>query len=82
MSVVTKKAEKVQAVVQSLEAGFTFEQFLEAFKVQYPKDWQRVEREYAKHERKTKPGKSHPMPEPVQYMRNALNVHLKSRTPS
>jgi hypothetical protein len=28
-------------------------------------------------ERKTKPGKSHPMPEPVQYLRNALNVHCK-----
>jgi hypothetical protein len=25
----------------------------------------------------TKPGKSHPVPVPVLYLRNALNVHLK-----
>ncbi len=61
-----------------MEAGFSFEQFLAAFQAQYPKDWEKVQREYSKHERKTKPGKSHPMPEPVQYMRNALNVHLKA----
>ncbi|WP_267400687.1 hypothetical protein [Pseudomonas sp. GM_Psu_2] len=78
MSVIVKKAEKIQATVKSLEAGFSFEQFLAAFQTQYPKDWEKVQREYAKHERKTKPGKSNPMPEPVQYMRNALNVHLKA----
>ena len=36
---------------------------------------------YQEHVRKTKPGKSHPMPEPVQYLRNALNVHLKASKP-
>lgn len=78
MGVITKKAEKVKATVDTLEAGFSFEDFLAAFQAQYPKDWEKVQREYAKHERKTKPGKSHPMPEPVQYLRNALNVFLKA----
>lgn len=77
MSVIVKKAEKVAAVVSGLPTGFTFEAFLEAFQVAYPKEWENVVREFKKHERKTKSGKSHPMPEPVQYMRNALNVHLR-----
>ncbi|PBP77563.1 hypothetical protein CCL19_00680 [Pseudomonas syringae] len=78
MSVIVKKAEKIRATVESLETGFSFEQFLAAFQVQYPKEWEKVQREYAKHERKTESGQNHPMPEPVQYMRNALNVHLKA----
>ncbi|PHN75523.1 hypothetical protein AO252_20565, partial [Pseudomonas syringae pv. cerasicola] len=61
MSVIVKKAENIQATVESLETGFSFEQFLAAFQVQYPKEWERVQREYAKHERKTKPGQS-PLP--------------------
>lgn len=77
MAVIVKKAEKVAAVVGALPEGYSFEMFLEAFQSTYPKDWANVVREYAQHERKTKPGKSHPMPEPVQFMRNALNVHLR-----
>lgn len=78
MSVITKKAEKVANVVSGLPAGFTFEDFLSAFQQQQSKDWDKIVREYQKHERKTKPGKSHPMPEPAQYLRNALNVHCKN----
>lgn len=78
MAVVSKKSEKVAAVVATLKAGFSFEDFLAAFQALYPKDWERVQREYQKHERNTKPGKTHPMPEPVQYLRNALNVHSSS----
>ncbi|MNB84299.1 hypothetical protein D3C76_852630 [compost metagenome] len=77
MAVISKKEEKIKATCESLQPGFTFEEFLDAFTTLYPKDWDKVGREYAKHERKTKPGKSHPMPDPVQYMKNALNVHLK-----
>lgn len=79
MAVIANKAEKVAAVVATLPVGYTFDDFLSAFKAQYSKEWARVQGEYAKHEMKTKPGKSHPMPEPVQYLRNALNVHLKSQ---
>ncbi|MEH6351000.1 hypothetical protein [Pseudomonas sp. 3JA] len=82
MSVISKKAEKIQATVELLDSEFSFEQFLAAFQAQYPKDWEKVKREYSKHERQTKPGKSQPMPAPIQYMRNALNVHLKASKPS
>lgn len=78
MAVIAKKAEKVAAVVATLPVGYTFDDFLSAFKAHYPKEWARVQREYVKHEKKTKPGKSHPMPEPAQYLRNALNVYLNS----
>lgn len=78
MSVIQKKSEKVAAVVANLPQGFTFDDFLLAFQAQHPKDWEKVVREYQKHERKTKPCKSHPMPEPTQYLRNALNVHQNS----
>lgn len=78
MSVILKKTEKVASVAATLPKGFNFDNFLLAFQAQHPKDWEKVVREYQKHERKTKPGKSHPMPEPTQYLRNALNVHLKS----
>lgn len=77
MSVILKKREKIQTTCDSLQPGFTFEDFLEAFISLYPKDWEKLRKEYAIHESKTKPGKSHPMPEPVQYMKNALNVHQK-----
>jgi hypothetical protein len=78
VTVILKKTEKVASVVATLPAGFNFEDFLLAFQTQHLKDWGKVVREYQKHERKTKTGKSHPMPEPTQYLRNALNVHQKS----
>lgn len=77
MAVILKKEEKIQATCNLLKPEFTFEEFLEAFKTLYPKDWEKLGKEYAKHERKTKPGKSHPMPDPVQYMKNTLNVYQK-----
>lgn len=80
MSVIAKKAEKVAGVVFGLPNGYTFDDFLAAFKQQHPKDWEKIVREYQKHERKTRPGKSHPMPDPVQYLRNALNVHCKANS--
>jgi hypothetical protein len=76
MSVIAKKTEKVAEVVAELPGGFAFEQFLTAFQQKFPKDWERVVSEFRMHERKSKPGKTHPMPEPEQYMRNALNVYL------
>lgn len=76
MSVISKKNEKIAEVVAELSEGYTFDQFLSAFQLKFPKDWAKVVREFQKHERKTKPGKTHPMPEPTQYMRNALNVYL------
>lgn len=77
MAVIPKKAEKVASVVAEMPHGFSFEMFHAAFVAKYPKDWARVVSEFEAHQRRTKIGKSHPMPEPVQYLRNALNVHLR-----
>lgn len=77
MAVIIQKAGKVQATCESLQPGFTFDQFLVAFQEPSPKNWAKVVREHEKHERKTKLGKSHPMPHPKQYMQNSLNFHLR-----
>ena len=66
MAVITKKDEKIENVVGELNEGYLFDDFINKFQELYPKDWSKIEREHAKHERKTKPEKSHPMPEPIQ----------------
>ncbi|HBQ06415.1 MAG: hypothetical protein H6999_10150 [Hahellaceae bacterium] len=78
MAVITKKDEKIAATVEQLEGSRSPDDFVAKFKELYPKDWARIEKSYRDHERKTKPGKSHPMPEPDQYLKNALSVWLKS----
>ncbi|MGR5149486.1 hypothetical protein ACQKP8_23440 [Photobacterium alginatilyticum] len=77
MAVITKKNEKVEHVVSLLGDNFSNEEFIAKFCEEYPNDWTKAEREYLKHERKTKPGKSHPCPRPEQYLINALSVWRK-----
>lgn len=78
MSVIVKKDEKLSAVANSLGGSFSPDEFIDKFQELYPKDWEKVEKSYRDHERKTKPGKTHPMPEPTQYLKNALNIWQKS----
>jgi hypothetical protein len=78
-SVIVKKEEKVSAVVSSLPSGFSSNEFVDAFIEMYPKEWERVQKIYGDHERRTKLGKMHPMPEPRQYLINALNVLLEKQ---
>ena len=77
MAIILKSDDKVKSVIDALNPKYTFEDFLTEFKSQHEKDWLKVVREYQAHEIKTKPGKSHPMPEPTQYLKNVLNVYLK-----
>lgn len=79
MAVITKKDEKIAAVVQILGENLSAETFILKFRELHPKDWDRVEKAYRDHERRTKPGKSHPMPKPDQFLRNALNVWLRAQ---
>lgn len=76
-SVIVKKEEKIGKVVALLPADFTDKQFIEAFIETFPKEWERVQKVYKDHERRTKPGKSHPMPEPIKYLSNALKSWQK-----
>ena len=77
MAIILKSDDKVKSVIDALNPRYTFAEFLAEFKHQYEKDWLKVIREYQAHEMKTKPGKSHPMPEPKQYLKNVLNVYMK-----
>ena len=79
-SVIVKKEEKISAVVATLLPGFSESQFVDAFIEMCPKDWARIQKIYREHESRTKPGKSHPMPEPRKYLINALSAReLKTK---
>lgn len=78
MSVIVKKDEKISVVASSLSESFSPDEFVSKFQELYPKDWGKVEKCYREHQRNTKPDKTHPMPEPTQYLKNALNVWQKS----
>lgn len=79
-SVIVKKDEKIGIVIYSLPVGFTDDQFVDAFIENFPKEWDRVKKVYADHERRTKPGKCHPMPEPKTYLVNALRNWKKKNS--
>ena len=76
MAVITKKDEKISATANELGGKPDPEEFVKKFKELYPKDWARIEKNYRDHERKTKPGKSHPMPEPNQYLKRLCSRKL------
>ncbi|WP_161531750.1 hypothetical protein [Riemerella anatipestifer] len=43
----------------------------------YPDDWGMIQKNHNKHLRKSKDGKNIPIPEPRQYLKNALNIYVK-----
>lgn len=77
MTVISKKNEKVENVVNTLNTGFTTAEFISKFIELYPSEWHKLEKESAKYKEKTKSGKINPMPSPTQYLTNALNVWRK-----
>ena len=78
-ALVVKKEEKVDAVFAALGEDITESAFVKKFKDLYPKDWGRIQAKYAEEERKTKPGKTHPMPHPDVYMKNMYKVAVQKR---
>lgn len=79
MAVLLKKDEKIENTISKLSEKYSFNEFKEKFIELYEKDWRRIEKTYNDHVRKTKEGKKIPMPEPEQYLRNALNVWNKKQ---
>jgi hypothetical protein len=81
-----KKEEKASATIAALDSAHTEMQFVEKFKELYPEDWEKVVKRYNAHERLTPEGKSHPMPNPTQYLINIYRNHKrkerKALTPS
>tara|TARA_R110002072_G_C7857210_1_gene526148 strand:+ start:746 stop:985 length:240 start_codon:yes stop_codon:yes gene_type:complete len=79
MAVLLKKDEKIENTISKLSEKYSFNEFKDKFIELYEKDWRRIEKAYNDHVRKTKEGKKIPMPEPEQYLRNALNVWNKKQ---
>ena len=78
-ALVVKKEEKVDAVFAALGETIDEASFIEKFKEMYPKDWGRIQAKYTEEERKTKPGKTHPMPHPDDYMKNMYKNAIQHR---
>lgn len=73
-AVVVKKEEKIANVFANMDNPDDINEFKSKFKEIYPNDWKRIINKYNEEERKTKPGKAHPMPEPEKYLENTFNV--------
>lgn len=78
-ALIVKKEEKVVTVFAALGEDITESKFIEKFKEMYPKDWERIKAKYNEEERKTKPGKTHPMPHPDVYMKNMYKTATTKR---
>jgi len=74
-SVIVKKEEKVTKIFNTHGLNISEMEFVEIFKKEYPKDWDRINKVYTDEEKETKPGKSHPMPEPKIYLINTYKVY-------
>lgn len=74
MAVISKKSEKAFSVLESMANKDDLQEFKDKFKEKYPDDWKKINKAFVKEERKTKPGKSHPMPSPDKYLENTYKV--------
>ena len=75
--VVRKKEMKLEAVFAAMPRESSFEDYAEKFKEMYPADWDNIVHTYMQHERRTLPGKHHPMPKPMQYLLNMVKNYYR-----
>jgi hypothetical protein len=78
--IVLKKSEKLHAVAAALPAGASTEDMAAKFKELYPADWDNIGKRFRAHERRTKGGKSHPMPKPETYLLNMVKNYKAKNT--
>ena len=76
MAIITKKDEKAERVLDAMQDTSDELEFKNKFKEMYPDDWDKINKTYIIEERKTKPGKNHPMPKPDTYLHNMYSVAL------
>ena len=76
MSIISKVDEKVKNIISLLSNSYTEEEFLSEFKMIYPEDYKKCMAKFLKEERKTKPGKTHPMQHPDHHIKSALRSYL------
>lgn len=77
--IVLKKAEKLGAVEAALPPESSPEDLAAKFQEMYPEDWQNIVRRHKAHERRTPPGKAHPMPDPKKYLLNMVKNFIKAK---
>lgn len=77
--IVLKKAEKLEAINAALPTASSPAHFVAKSQEMYPEDWSKIIRRYKAHERHTPRGKSHPMPEPTQYLSNTVKNFIKTK---
>jgi len=66
--IVLKRDRKLEGVYRAMPPQSALEEHIAKFKELYPEDWQSLVYRYKEHERHPPKGKSHPMPEPTQYL--------------
>lgn len=77
MAVITKKDEKVVAVIAAMANPDDIEEFKVKFQDMFPSDYARIVKTYLDEERKDKKDKGHPMPNPDTYLSNMYKVAIK-----
>ena len=76
MSVILNVDEKVKLVIETLQEGYSEDDFFAQFVKMYPKDYEKCQKKFLEEEHKTKPGKTHPMQNPEKHIKNALKSYL------
>lgn len=79
MSVILNVDEKVQNILSRLPESYSEDEFLALFKKQYPKDYEKCMKRFLEEERKTKPGRKHPMQHPDKHIKAALRSYLSRK---
>lgn len=76
MSVISKVDDKVLNIISTFTSSFSEDEFLERFKTTYTKDYEKCMKRFLDEERKTKPGKHHPMQHPDHHIKCALRSFI------
>jgi len=66
--IVLKRDRKLEVVYRAMPPQSALAEHMAKFTELYPEDWQSLVYRYKEHERHPPKGKSHPMPEPTQYL--------------
>ena len=66
--IIMKKEDKLPLLAEIMPPEFTNDDYVEAFKNSFPKDWLNINKRYKEHQKLTKPRKKHPMPNQKKYL--------------
>src|SRR5712691_7173712 len=75
--IVLKRDRKLEVVYRAVPPQSAIEEHMAKFKELYPADWESLVYRYQEYERHTPKGKSHPMPEPTQYLLHMVKNYYR-----